>query len=195
MKCPSKEIDKKNLLPPNHKLSIVSLNCNIRYVVFSGCPVVFLQSMALSCLGEGVGVRTTLCPQVQPCPVSPKQLQSVLCSWHSLSLCVWINPKIWWCSSNIQWVISASPGPEEPDVSLPWTAPLCALRAGLLEPGPETNSENGFLSCVSLGWASELWPSIRISKQTLFSLLQLWSKKSIKTLRMKVQVVFCLFPQ
>lgn len=59
MKCPSKEIDKKNLLPPNNKLSIVSLNCNIRYgcIFWLSCGV-FAVYGALVFVGEGVEVRT-----------------------------------------------------------------------------------------------------------------------------------------
>lgn len=40
----------------------------------------------------------------------------------------------------------------------------------------------------------EVCPSARASKQKLFLLLSLWSNKRIKTLRMKVQVVYFLFP-
>lgn len=55
------------------------------------------------------------------------------------------------------------------------------------------NSENISLSPF-YAVTEEFCPRVRVSKQKWFLLLALRSNKSVKTLRMKVQVVYYLFP-
>lgn len=81
MKCPSKEIDKNNisLLLSNHKWFISLFESpHSSCFVSSGCPVVFLQSMAVSCVscwrvrGEAGGrgtLRSVLAPPSTSTPV------------------------------------------------------------------------------------------------------------------------------
>lgn len=56
------------------------------------------------------------------------------------------------------------------------------------------NSENISLSLPFYAVTEEFCPRVGVSKQKWFLLVALRSTKSVKTLRMKVQVVYYLFP-
>lgn len=75
----------------------------------------------------------------------------------------------------------------------PLRPPLCGVRGVSIKMGTK-NELRKYISLPFYAVTEEFCPRVRVSKQKWLLLLALRSNKSVKTLRMKVQVVYYLFP-
>lgn len=69
----------------------------------------------------------------------------------------------------------------------------CGIRGASIKTGTK-NELRKYISLPCCAVTEEFCPRVRVSKQKRFLLLALRPNKSVKTLRMKVQVVYYLFP-
>lgn len=75
----------------------------------------------------------------------------------------------------------------------PLLPPPCGIRGASIKTGTK-NELRKYISLPCCAGTEEFCPRVRVCKQKRFLLLALRPNKSVKTLRMKVQVVYYFFP-
>lgn len=201
MKCPSKEIDKNNisLLLHQPQLSIVSLNCNIRFCLYLLLVLWCFCSLWPSgvYLGPDVGVRTLRSALTSTLSRLLTRLRGCLCLWthHEASLrrlslkrmdlfrpdlsrCFNIEAQIWDALRLLKHPVGRLKFSCSTRSLVVSPSSLMLSGFGLLKPGPQTSSEKRFLSSVSQSWAlGVVTRSQSVKAKTVFALQTLIKEK------------------